>query len=54
MILCSLFAPSVRSSKRTARYLNFGNEPLTWKNFGGRYWDRTSDLSGVNGRTTTL
>jgi hypothetical protein len=21
---------------------------LTWENLGGRYWDRTSDLLGVN------
>ncbi len=34
---------------RTARYPNRGNEPLTCANDGGRYWDRTSDLSGVNG-----
>ena len=24
------------------------NEPLTRQNAGGRYWDRTSDLFGVN------
>ena len=49
MILCSHFAPKVRSNMRTARYRQSGNEPLTCTNDGGRYWDRTSDLSGVNG-----
>ena len=24
------------------------NGPLTWDESGGRYWDRTSDLFGVN------
>jgi hypothetical protein len=25
-----------------------GKPALTWENVGGRYWDRTSDLFGVN------
>ena len=27
----------------------YANSALTCVNVGGRYWDRTSDLSGVNG-----
>jgi hypothetical protein len=38
MILCSQFAPTVMGTKRTARYQDPGNEPLTCLNFGGRYW----------------
>ena len=49
MILCSHFAPTVRSNNKGARYRSRGNRALTCGNIGGRYWDRTSDLSGVNG-----
>ena len=47
MILCSPFAPTVRTTTRKARYQQVGNELLTCKNVGGRYWDRTSDLFRV-------
>jgi hypothetical protein len=32
-----------------ARYTIGCNRRLSCTNFGGRYWDRTSDLSGVSG-----
>jgi hypothetical protein len=49
MILCSHFAPHVRSNnEKSPLPLSWQREP-TCGNFGGRYWDRTSDLSGVNG-----
>jgi hypothetical protein len=48
MILCSPFAPHVRDTMRNVRYRNSGNGRLTCINAGGRYWDRTSDLFGVN------
>jgi hypothetical protein len=47
-ILCSPFAPQVMSKTREARYRYLGNGRLTCGNIGGRYWDRTSDLFGVN------
>jgi hypothetical protein len=52
MILCSQFAPNVRSKQQRTIAIR-GNRALTCVNFGGRYWDRTSDLSGVNGRVGT-
>src|SRR4051794_8785823 len=36
------------STTQNARYRNLGNRRLTWRKPGGRYWDRTSDLFGVN------
>ncbi len=48
MMLCSQFAPIVMRKTRNARYQNSGNGHLTCGNIGGRYWDRTSDLFGVN------
>jgi hypothetical protein len=36
-IMCSQFAPNVRSTSKTARYHIFGNEPLTCCFSGGRY-----------------
>jgi hypothetical protein len=48
MILCSPFAPHVMSKAQEARYRYLGNGQLTCENIGGRYWDRTSDLFGVN------
>jgi hypothetical protein len=47
-IMCSQFAPNVMSTTRNARYRASGNGRLTCINAGGRYWDRTSDLFGVN------
>jgi hypothetical protein len=53
MILCCHFAPNVRSNNKRARYHFRDNRALICENLGGRYWDRTSDLSGVNGRVDT-
>ena len=47
-IMCSQFAPNVMSTMRNARYRTSGDGRLTCINAGGRYWDRTSDLFGVN------
>jgi hypothetical protein len=47
-ILCGPFAPHVTRTMQNARYHNLGNGHLTCGNIGGRYWDRTSDLFGVN------
>jgi hypothetical protein len=44
----SQFAPNVMRTTRNARYRDLGNGRLTCINAGGRYWDRTSDLFGVN------
>jgi hypothetical protein len=48
MMLCSQFAPTVMSKIPNIRYRRLGNGRLTCGNAGGRYWDRTSDLFGVN------
>src|SRR3954466_13013481 len=48
MISWSPFAPHVMSRTQTARYPCVGNGRLTCGKPGGRYWDRTSDLFGVN------
>ena len=44
------FCSQRKEHSKRARYHFRGNWALTCVNVGGRYWDRTSDLSGVNGR----
>ena len=50
---CSPLLPNLRGKQRIGRYTTLGEKFVSCRNAGGRYWDRTSDLSGVNGRPRT-
>jgi hypothetical protein len=42
------FAPNLRPKRVSGQLTMIVDGPLSCRNIGGRYWDRTSDLFGVN------